>query len=136
MTLVDSALPPLAEDRLLSWKRVKDLTGLSRTTCWRLQKAGDFPQPVVISPGRIGWRESDVAAWKASRSPRGSAPPTRPPQPRSFGRPSEDVPPQPAPEPLAAIEPLRSQGPASPPATPAKRRRGRPAGPEQMRLDF
>lgn len=58
------------DDRLLPWPRVKDITGLSRTTAWRLQKAGDFPPPVVISPGRVGWRESELQAWKASRAPR------------------------------------------------------------------
>jgi len=59
-----------ADDRLLPWRKVKDLTGISRTTAWRLQNAGDFPRPVVISPGRVGWREADVLAWKASLSPR------------------------------------------------------------------
>jgi predicted DNA-binding transcriptional regulator AlpA len=63
------------DDRLLPWQRVKDITGLSRTTAWRLQKAGDFPPPVVISPGRVGWRESELQAWKASRAPRATAKP-------------------------------------------------------------
>lgn len=58
------------DDRLLPWPKVKAITGLSRTTAWRLQKAGDFPPPVVISPGRVGWRESELQAWKASRTPR------------------------------------------------------------------
>lgn len=58
------------DDRLLPWPKVRDITGLSRTTAWRLQKAGDFPLPVVISPGRVGWRESELQAWKASRAPR------------------------------------------------------------------
>lgn len=58
------------EDRLLSWRKVKDVTGLSRTTAWRRQKAGDFPLAVQISPGRIGWWESELTAWKASRAPR------------------------------------------------------------------
>lgn len=57
-------------DRLLPWPAVKDITGLSRTTAWRRQKAGDFPLPVQISPGRVGWWESELATWKASRAPR------------------------------------------------------------------
>lgn len=61
---------PRPADRLLAWPRVRDLTGLSRTTAWRLQKAGDFPLPVQISPGRVGWRESEIAAWNESRTPR------------------------------------------------------------------
>lgn len=67
---VDSerTLPP--GDRFLGWKTVKSLTGFSRTTAWRRQKAGDFPTPRQISPGRVGWLESEVNAWQASRAPR------------------------------------------------------------------
>ncbi len=61
-------------DRLLPWGKVRDLTGISRTTAWRLQNTGAFPRPVVISRGRVGWRESEVYAWKAALTPRGTAP--------------------------------------------------------------
>jgi predicted DNA-binding transcriptional regulator AlpA len=71
MTATDRP-PSETGDRLLPWKQVKDITGLSRTTAWRLQKAGDFPAPLVISPGRVGWLAGDVAAWTASRTPRRS----------------------------------------------------------------
>lgn len=60
----------LYDDRLLSWPRVREITGLSRTTAWRLQRAGDFPIPVRISPGRVGWRESQLETWQSSRTPR------------------------------------------------------------------
>ena len=43
-------------DRLLSWDRVHDLVGLSRSTAWRLQRAGDFP---------IGSRTRSAAAGDA-----------------------------------------------------------------------
>jgi len=33
----------------------------------RLIAAGIFPPAVQISPNRLGWRLSDLAAWKASR---------------------------------------------------------------------
>ncbi|MDO9077091.1 MAG: AlpA family phage regulatory protein, partial [Brevundimonas sp.] len=52
------------EDRLLPWDRVRDVTGLSRSTAWRLQQVGDFPEPVRISPNRVGWWESELTAWK------------------------------------------------------------------------
>jgi predicted DNA-binding transcriptional regulator AlpA len=64
---------PRARERLLAWRTVRELTGLSRTTAWRLQKRGEFPLPVVMSPGRVGWRESEVEAWQASRAPRSTA---------------------------------------------------------------
>lgn len=67
------AAPPAA-DRLLSWREVRVLTGISRTTAWRLQNQGAFPRPVAISPGRVGWRARDVAAWTAALAPRSAAP--------------------------------------------------------------
>ena len=54
-------------DRFLGWRQVRDLTGLGRTTAWRMRQAGDFPDPVPISPGRVAWRERDIAAWNESR---------------------------------------------------------------------
>lgn len=73
----DAFHPDAAGDRLLAWRQVRDLTGISRTTAWRLQNAGTFPKPVHISPGRVGWRESEVAAWTARLAPRGVRPPPR-----------------------------------------------------------
>lgn len=65
-------------DRFLSWPKVRDIADISRSTAWRLQNAGEFPLPVVLSPGRVGWSEREVTAWKRSRSPRGN------PETRSF----------------------------------------------------
>ena len=67
------------DDRLLAWPAVRDITGLSRTTAWRMQKTGDFPLPVMVSPGRVCWWESELAAWKIARAPR------RPAEMRPFG---------------------------------------------------
>lgn len=53
--------------RLLSWAQVARFTGLCRTTAWRMRRAGDFPQPAPISPGRVAWRERDITAWIRSR---------------------------------------------------------------------
>ncbi|MDP3079994.1 MAG: AlpA family phage regulatory protein [Brevundimonas sp.] len=71
------------EDRLLPWDRVRDVTGLSRSTAWRLQQVGDFPEPVRISPNRVGWWESELTAWKATRTVRGL------PHPKPLARPRE-----------------------------------------------
>lgn len=54
-------------ERFLGWRQVRDLTGLGRTTAWRMRQAGDFPEPVPISPGRVAWRERDIVAWNESR---------------------------------------------------------------------
>ena len=56
-------------ERFLGWRQVRDLTGLGRTTAWRMRQAGDFPEPVPISPGRVAWRERDIARWNESRGP-------------------------------------------------------------------
>ena len=54
--------------RYLPWKEVARATGLSRTTASRLQKRDDFPAPYSISPGRVGYKEDEVEAWRASRA--------------------------------------------------------------------
>ena len=55
------------EDRLLPWRSVRDITGISRTTAWRMQQTGDFPHPVPVSAKRVGWWESELTEWKARR---------------------------------------------------------------------
>lgn len=122
---------PDAEDRLLPWKKVKDITGLSRTTAWRRQKAGDFPQPVVISPGRVGWRESEIAAWKASRGHRAPPPPPKPALPPRSSAPAEprepSRPPPDRPQQLALPTAKRAQ---------PRRRSRRSPGPDQLSFNF
>ena len=53
--------------------RLPDLvrvTGLSRTTLWRLEREGTFPPRVRLSENSVGWREDEVLTWLESR-PRG-----------------------------------------------------------------
>jgi len=38
-------------------------TGLSRTTLYRMIKAGAFPAPRQISYRAVAWVESDITAW-------------------------------------------------------------------------
>jgi prophage regulatory protein len=54
-------------DRILRKPAVIAMVGLSYTTLWRQYRAGRFPAPVRLSPGAVGWRESDITAWLASR---------------------------------------------------------------------
>ncbi|WP_154725258.1 helix-turn-helix transcriptional regulator [Brevundimonas mediterranea] len=68
MTEEGRSEPGGSDDRLLAWPRVQDITGLSRTTAWRLQRAGSFPSPVRISVNRVAWRESELTAWSAART--------------------------------------------------------------------
>jgi len=52
---------------IISPKDLPKETGLSRVTVWRLEKAGQFPPRIQLSPGRVGYRRSEVAAWLESR---------------------------------------------------------------------
>lgn len=67
---MDNADPDAAKpqaDRFLSWPQVQALAGISRATAWRLQKAGEFPAPIKLSPNRVGWCAQELAAWFAYR---------------------------------------------------------------------
>ncbi len=119
------------DDRLLPWSQVKIIAGLSRTTIWRLQKSGDFPAAVQVSPHRVGWWQSELLAWKRARTPR------RLPQPRV---PAPVIHPSPAASPSArgvapsSLETARSEGGA---ATVFPRRRRSPSvSPDQGAFDF
>ena len=48
---------------LLTIKQVTKLTTLSKSSVYRLLKAGSFPHPVTISPRRVGWRQADLDTY-------------------------------------------------------------------------
>jgi prophage regulatory protein len=49
-------------------EKVHELTSLSRTTRWRMERRGEFPKRVRLSAGRVGWRQADIEAWIRSRT--------------------------------------------------------------------
>lgn len=55
--------PNPADDRIIRSREVQQLTGLSRTTLWRPERAGKFPLRVALCPGSVGWRLSEVEEW-------------------------------------------------------------------------
>ena len=69
MERTEAAKPskPVSPDALLSWAALRDLIPLSRPQIWRLRSAGQFPQPIRLSPNRIAWKASDVLRWIESR---------------------------------------------------------------------
>lgn len=71
--------PDAPDGAYLRWQEVEARVGVSRTTAWRLRQANDFPNPYVISAGRVAYKEREVEAWKASRGHRAGAEPHRPP---------------------------------------------------------
>lgn len=49
----------------LVWRepKVKEETGLSKSTRWRLMKAGQFPQKVQLGPRAAEWLASEILEW-------------------------------------------------------------------------
>lgn len=118
------------DDRLLSWDQVERIASISRSTAWRMERDGAFPRRVRVSPGRVGWWESELTHWKRSRSGQIPPPPPRkgarvprlPGMPRSMPRPA------PAPAPATAA-------PAATHSPPRKKARRRPVDPGTQ-IDF
>ena len=50
--------------RMLNERQVLDVVPVSRTTLFRLEKAGRFPKSTYISPNRRAWFEDQVVAWQ------------------------------------------------------------------------
>lgn len=46
---------------------VEEITGLSRTTIYKMMDRGDFPRPVRLTRKAVGWAESSIAEWLESR---------------------------------------------------------------------
>ncbi len=59
--------PSETTDRILRAKEVVQLTGLSRTTIWRLENKGEFPRRVSLGGNRVGWRLSEINSWIGTR---------------------------------------------------------------------
>jgi len=41
--------------------------GLSRVSIWRMERLGQFPARVQVSPSRVGWHGSEVQEWIQAR---------------------------------------------------------------------
>ena len=54
--------------RLIRFRTVKDRTGLSRSTIWRLERTGAFPKHHRISPNAVAWVEQDVVDWMRAKA--------------------------------------------------------------------
>jgi len=49
--------------RMLNEAQVLAIIPVSRTTLYRMSKAGTFPAGTFISPNRKVWYESEIIAW-------------------------------------------------------------------------
>jgi prophage regulatory protein len=57
--------PPPA--RLLRFPAVRERTGLSRSTIWRLERGGLFPRHRQISLNAVAWSEKEIVQWIQSK---------------------------------------------------------------------
>jgi prophage regulatory protein len=53
--------------KLLRFPAVRERTGLSRSTIWRLERQGAFPRHHRISANAVAWIEDDIANWIRSK---------------------------------------------------------------------
>ena len=53
--------------QLLRIREVVKLTGLSRMTIYRMEKAGDFPSRRRLGKNSVAWLEADVETWISAR---------------------------------------------------------------------
>lgn len=53
--------------KLLRFPAVRERTGLSRSTIWRLERQGAFPRHHRISANAVAWIEDDIATWIRSK---------------------------------------------------------------------
>jgi len=52
---------------ILRRKQVQARTGLSRSTIYLRIAEGSFPKPVSLGARAVGWLESEIEQWLASR---------------------------------------------------------------------
>ena len=55
------------QNRLMRRREVEKITGMSRSSIYRLMQESDFPRPLRIGPGAVRWKASDIIAWIESR---------------------------------------------------------------------
>jgi prophage regulatory protein len=53
-------------DFLLRRKEVELIAGISRSSIYRLIKAGKFPRPVSLGTGAVRWKKSSIIEWQQS----------------------------------------------------------------------
>jgi len=72
-TLEGDAMQTNREERFLRLPEVVRRVGVAKSSIWLWAREGKFPKPLKISPRVTCWRESEIAAWIASRVEAGRA---------------------------------------------------------------
>jgi len=53
--------------KILRLPRVKERTGLSRSTIYLRISKGEFPAPISLGSRAVGWLEEDVDTWLSQK---------------------------------------------------------------------
>ena len=56
-----------SNDRIIRAKEVVEMTGLSRTTIWRMERYKSFPARVSLGGNSVGWKLSEIQKWLSTR---------------------------------------------------------------------
>ena len=67
MKLISDNAKPVQRDRLIRLPEVELLTGLKKSTIYRLCRAREFPPSVQISGRATAWSENHVRQWVQSK---------------------------------------------------------------------
>lgn len=62
---------PTRDLRILRKAQVLEMTGLSYSTVWRLEKAGQFPARRQLGAKSVGWIAKEVENWILTRAKAG-----------------------------------------------------------------
>jgi prophage regulatory protein len=54
--------------RFMRFTAVRERTGLSRSTIWRLERVGAFPKHRRISSNAVAWVEKEVIDWMRAKA--------------------------------------------------------------------
>ena len=67
----NSSLPnaPAQIAPLLRLRKVLEVTGLGRSTLYRMMSEGTFPSPVRLGRRAVAWKSAPVEEWTLSRPP-------------------------------------------------------------------
>lgn len=54
-------------DRVIREEECRQITGLSRTCRWDLERRGEFPRRIRLTGTACGWRMSELQGWLQAR---------------------------------------------------------------------
>lgn len=91
-------------DRIVRRKQLLDLIGVSCTTQWRMERAGQFPARVKIGKGLVGWHLVEVEKWLEGRERVGRCSPGGKPLGSGSGQPGVGCEPSCGPETVMGSE--------------------------------